>query len=88
VRTLTLGLWDLAGWIRDDAYAAAPVLVSVQPERLDHWIDRAEQFVDMVTEMFPQAFTVWRSLHYCVVCPDWEKLMIGRLGLVVPQRSA
>src|ERR1700676_2099935 len=66
-RKLTSGLWDLAGWVREDALAAAPVINSVQAERLEHWLHRAEKFVDLVTEMFPEAFTVWRSLHYCIV---------------------
>jgi hypothetical protein len=68
---LIVGLWDLAGYIKEDAYAAAPVVNRVEPERIEHWIERGETFVDMVTEMFPDAFTVWRTLHYCVVCPHW-----------------
>ena len=63
------GLWDLAGWVKDDAYAFAPVRTSVEPERLDHWLDRAEQFVDIVSGIFPDTFMLWRTLHYCVV--DW-----------------
>jgi hypothetical protein len=67
---LTAGLWDLAGWVKDDAYDFVPVRTSVEPERLEHWIDRAEQFVDIVSGIFPGTFMVWRTLHYCVVYPS------------------
>jgi hypothetical protein len=88
ISLLTTGLWDLAGWVKDDAYDFVPVRTSVEPERLEHWIDRAEEFVDIISGIFPGTFMVWRTLHYCVVYPSDSILITGRLGLVVPQRSA
>ena len=62
-----IGLWDLAGWVKEDAYDKVPVSVSIEPERLERWIERAEEFVDMIEEGFPDALLLWRTLHYCVV---------------------
>ena len=64
---IELGLWDLAGWVKEDAYSHTPVSVSIEPERLEHWIDRAKEFVDYIEEFFPQSFMLWRTLHYCMV---------------------
>jgi hypothetical protein len=66
---LTAGLWDLAGWVKQDAFNYAPIVNSVAQERLEHWLDRAEEFLDIITGIFPDTFLLWRSLHYCVVCP-------------------
>lgn len=61
------GLWDLAGWVKEDAYNNVPVSVSIEPERLERWIERAKKFVDTIEEDFPDALLLWRTLHYCVV---------------------
>jgi hypothetical protein len=53
--------------VKEDAYDDVPVSVSIEPDRLKRWIDRAEEFVDMIEEMFPDALLLWRTLHYCVV---------------------
>src|SRR5579859_7963043 len=64
-----IGLWDLAGWVKEDAYAKASTHPNISPERLEHWIERAEQFLAMVDEIFPNTFMMWRWLHYCLVPP-------------------
>ena len=64
-----IGLWDLAGWVKEDAYAKAGTHPNISPERLEHWIQRAERLLDMVDEIFPNTFLMWRWLHYCLVTP-------------------
>ena len=62
-----IGLWDLAGWVKEDAYNGLPVSVSIEPERLERWIVRAKNFVDRVEVCYPNALLLWRTLHFCVV---------------------
>jgi hypothetical protein len=67
VSQLIIGLWDLAGWAKQDAYNSAPVRVSIDPGRLNWWIRRAESFVEVIETLFPDAPIFWRTLHYCAV---------------------
>lgn len=64
---LIVGLWDLAGWAKEDAYNHAPVRVSVEPKRLTRWLHNAEEFVAIIERLFPDAVVLWRTLHYCAV---------------------
>jgi hypothetical protein len=68
---LMVGLWDLAGWTKKDAYAWAPPKPAIKGEVLNHWLERAEYFVDIVDGMFPDTFLAWRWLHYCLVIPPF-----------------
>ncbi len=69
-----LGLWDLAGWVKEDAYDEVPIHVSIEPERLEQWIERAEKFVDMIQKEYPNALLLWRMLHYCMVFTESRQL--------------
>lgn len=77
----------MAGWCRLEAYQAVPLdRTWIERDLIERWIERAEELVDMVENIFPDAFMVWRTLHYCGVCPHRRQaLMIGYMGLLVPK---
>jgi hypothetical protein len=54
-------------WAKYDAYLSLPVNPAIQPDRLHHWIERAEAYVDLIESYFPKTFMAWRMLHYCKV---------------------
>jgi hypothetical protein len=63
-----VGLWDLMKWALEDKYALRPPKKTfIQSHQLHLWIERAEKFVDIIHSMFPNAFLMWRFLHYCQV---------------------
>lgn len=55
-------------WALEDKYALRPPKETfIQSHQLHLWIERAEKFVDIIHSMFPNAFFMWRFLHYCKV---------------------
>jgi hypothetical protein len=86
---LVLGLWDLQGWARLDAFKAAPIQNEIEEDRLMRWMQRAEKFVDIMESSFPNTCTFWRILHPCKV-PSFPRpalmMIAGRLGDLVPRR--
>ncbi len=62
------GLWDIYKYAIEDKYSFRPPMeTSIQPHQFQHWFERVEQFVDLVSIMFPKAFKMWRFVHYCNV---------------------
>ena len=64
----------MAGWVKEEAYNAAPVDISLAADLVERWIERAEKFVDIVEGIFPNTFMLWRTLHYCQAGPLLGKL--------------
>jgi hypothetical protein len=44
-----------------------PPQIDLMQTEVDAWFPRAEEFVDIVAEIFPDTFLLWRWLHYCKV---------------------
>jgi len=60
---MVVGLWELQSWARQDAAEGRPFQRSTPVDRLDTWLRRARQYVDLLEATFPDTFHMVRLLH-------------------------
>jgi hypothetical protein len=62
-----VGLWDLAGWVKEDARLNRQSSLTVESERLDFFTMTAGRFAGWIHRFFPEASFYWRYLHHVAV---------------------